>query len=1063
MIDQAITLELLKCINSSFESKSLHSFVNHYLEERTGFITSISGRKVDKFDYEQFINFITISITLKELFDIDFEYNDVQIIQHHNDSMLYLKNHFYSSRTTIGLHFTSAPGGMFHFIVHPVEKQTATVYMFGLYLLAKHSKETVTPFCEMLGEQFKNTLFNAIDEDVEFSDFLNTVIISQYPTLLEFSNIFMFDKIESLKKTVNKYTLINLKDGSFKSEALKKLTGHKIHSSTIDQKLLQAFTSFFKKMKEIKDTLASGAVEYYKYPLHQDLYPIQDEDLNEELIHFIKMSKSFNIFMKARNTVEDEETVEEFDNYIQIRKWLYQILKPFFFSYHYLFTKFSYFYNFEVTNLFYFIARLNDVDENNFIYQLQEIEKIQEEHIFTEKGDLSDYAPCFTLTQMYHLAQSNHSEQLTQLIVKILFGGSPKIFWTKRVSDYLALCVEEEKNDQTIYNELCKMHEDNNRKNVGTVKEFDRGMSRVTELQKMGLFKGIVRLDQNSKYLDFGGGKGEIAASIAKTYFLKKENVFVTDVKDWYGQDHTKTFEDIVTYRYLKVNKLPFESNSFNFVTCFQVLHHIPYHQVELVIKELARVISIGGVILFREHNCETVEDKMLIDVEHALYDFCHDKDTSKVFLQNYDEHYFSKKEFESLLQKYFTKVQIPFPEETKGVTKYYYTCWTKIENPDSAELILEPSNDYVKKMDYAFVWLLMKGDAYTPGVFTSVHSINRTRQCSKEGFNTVVMVTPDVSEEAIYSLSNVADYIVHVDYLQHATKAMRTEKQRELYSSWIDVSYTKWRALCLPFKKIIFLDADVIVLDTIDSLFNLQAPAGHFSSAFAKPCGKMENPYVNKDIVGEDDYARHGVTITKDMLAKGFNKLTTVHATSILLKPSVKDFTNYVNMLQTQFKDQFGFDTNSGADEQSIVYYYSLYPSGPQKEWTNIHQRYNFHSWKTERFLKNEMPYVIHFMSQPKVWMMKVSEYEDLVNWYVMFLDAVKTTGVKFNEIMQNVGKNKSVDKLLEVCYNLPQTYINRFSTHFQNLRSCLDLVCKIESNKIVNKSWADYSDDEL
>ena len=49
------------------------------------------------------------------------------------------------------------------------------------------------------------------------------------------------------------------------------------------------------------------------------------------------------------------------------------------------------------------------------------------------------------------------------------------------------------------------------------------------------------------------------------------------------------------------------------------------------------------------------------------------------------------------------------------------------------------------------------------------------------------------------------------------------------------------------------------------------------------------------------------------------------VRLTSILLEPSLSDYKNYINMLNTEFKDEFGFDVNSGADEQSISYYYSL------------------------------------------------------------------------------------------------------------------------------------------
>ncbi len=371
--------------------------------------------------------------------------------------------------------------------------------------------------------------------------------------------------------------------------------------------------------------------------------------------------------------------------------------------------------------------------------------------------------------------------------------------------------------------------------------------------------------------------------------------------------------------------------------------------------------------------------------------------------------------------------------------------------------LVLEPSNTSVRKFDKCYVWLLMRGDDYTPGVYTSVHSINRTRACKdsldlESNINTVVMVTNDVSENAIRELKKVCDYIVRVDYIQHPTKSLRTERQRNLYSSWNDVSYTKWQMLKLPFKKAIFLDSDIIIIDNIDHLFNLKAPAGVFSSPVAYPSGKLINYYVNSNIVGDDGYAKHGSIITKSMIKNAMlnNKIekrtTSVTATSILLEPNVEDFNKYINMLKTEFKKEFGFTGNIGADEQSITYYYSLYNKGPKLDWINIHHRYNFLSWKTENFLNNEMPYIIHFLSQPKPWKLNVNEYNDLVNWYIMFLDGVKGDTTFFKNVISNISTTeKDVDKLKEICLNMDQSYIRSLSSKFKKVNSCLDILCTL------------------
>ncbi|MER3127493.1 class I SAM-dependent methyltransferase, partial [Bacillus pumilus] len=57
-----------------------------------------------------------------------------------------------------------------------------------------------------------------------------------------------------------------------------------------------------------------------------------------------------------------------------------------------------------------------------------------------------------------------------------------------------------------------------------------------------------------------------------------------------------------LTPKYLKPNisgELPFPENSFDLITCFSALHHIP--NVRLVLSELTRVLKPGGIILIRE------------------------------------------------------------------------------------------------------------------------------------------------------------------------------------------------------------------------------------------------------------------------------------------------------------------------------------------------------------------------------------------------------------------------------------------------------------------------------
>lgn len=360
----------------------------------------------------------------------------------------------------------------------------------------------------------------------------------------------------------------------------------------------------------------------------------------------------------------------------------------------------------------------------------------------------------------------------------------------------------------------------------------------------------------------------------------------------------------------------------------------------------------------------------------------------------------------------------------------------------------LEPSHKNVVKYNQAYVWLIMKGDRYLPGIFTSLHSIKRTIPKDK---NLVVMVTPDVSEQAINVIKLLADYVARVEYLEHTTNKMRTERQEELYSSWISLSYTKWQSLRLPFDKILFLDADVIALDTIDQLFDMQTPASPFSSPFQKPLGLSNNYYLSKGELGKDGYPKNGAIMSKEAIARSlFMNGSIATATSILLEPSIYHFNKMWNMLKTQFPKGFGFSScNSGADEQLISYYYSIYALGPETNWINIHQRYNYIPWK-KGFLVDEMPLILHFFSNVKPWEQKVDEWIDVINWYVMFIDGIidHKLSIKNFPGVKIIIKGKTYDKLSDIIYQLKhadESYIRDFTKKFSTIGSCLDLIGKI------------------
>ena len=285
-----------------------------------------------------------------------------------------------------------------------------------------------------------------------------------------------------------------------------------------------------------------------------------------------------------------------------------------------------------------------------------------------------------------------------------------------------------------------------------------------------------------------------------------------------------------------------------------------------------------------------------------------------------------------------------------------------------------------------AYVWLLMKGDAYLPGVFVSVYSVKRTKPTA----DLVVMVTPDVSDAARSTLLKVATHICCVPYISVKSLPLKTQRQREMYGHWIESAYTKLNCLALPYKKIIFMDADTVHLSSTEDLFELRAPAAPYANPFVKPLGKLPDHY--KGPRGKDGYPLHKAFISSVLVTNIIDKGGVLPiSSSMVLTPSIEDYNSYINLLKTF--SVFGFTKcMNGYDEQSICYYYSKLK---KKGWYAIHQRYNYIAWKDGFLCKGDAPKVIHYMSETKPWMIAYNAYDDVITWYKMAADALEQTGI--------------------------------------------------------------------
>ena len=235
-------------------------------------------------------------------------------------------------------------------------------------------------------------------------------------------------------------------------------------------------------------------------------------------------------------------------------------------------------------------------------------------------------------------------------------------------------------------------------------------------------------------------------------------------------------------------------------------------------------------------------------------------------------------------------------------------------------------------------------------------------------------MITNDVSEQARLALSKVYDEVIEVPYIDIKTNPLYSQKQMDKYSSWITSSYTKWNALGLnKYSKVMLIEADIIFLKNNDSLFELNTPAGTFSSAF----WTRKSDYSAK---------KTGDIVDSKEILNGVKHSHALIGSMVLLKPDKSQLTKFIEWLRKH--EPYGHtECISGPDEQSISEYYA----DLGVNFTMIGKEYNAIPWKYS-WLEGVTPRVFHYFNVEKPWDMPRGKWTDIEPWWTLAALLVKS-----------------------------------------------------------------------
>lgn len=262
-----------------------------------------------------------------------------------------------------------------------------------------------------------------------------------------------------------------------------------------------------------------------------------------------------------------------------------------------------------------------------------------------------------------------HNEQLKQIVTQFLNG-----LIGQANSHVLNPNIVHPLHDYNVYQRLHQLMNTSIYPVIGYPQNENHGrsMSRVHDMLLL-LNTYHIPITQHIKFVDIGCSMGEITKEFARV--LDTSYGVGIDVLHHSQVIHKNYYDNQPAFKYIcidsKCTKLPFENASQDIVTAIMSLHHIQY--VDAYLMEIHRVLKPGGVFIIQEHNPQTPDDCIALDILHGLYSMVWAPmgyQEQPFFCNVYDANYLSKQTLQCQLSELGFEVHIP-KLNYKAIPKY--------------------------------------------------------------------------------------------------------------------------------------------------------------------------------------------------------------------------------------------------------------------------------------------------------------------------------------------------------------------------------------------------------
>lgn len=271
-------------------------------------------------------------------------------------------------------------------------------------------------------------------------------------------------------------------------------------------------------------------------------------------------------------------------------------------------------------------------------------------YLYTKKHENIQYTPIKSkkqFTTLLHTSENIYT-RLLQLISK---------HTTIKDINTIKNIIKQKHDDESIYDELHKNKINKQKSNepiIKSIKDLPHKCGRnIVQAEEIAIAIKKYIPDTITNFLDYGCGDCIKTQYIGELINLPLNKIYGADIEEWYDYKNRETGG--IKFNILEPNiKLPYKDNKFDLILAYMVLHHIP--NLDFSLTELARIIKPGKYIILVEHDARTNSDKILCDIEHALFELV--DNTNKEFFTNYFGEYRDWIEWDILMNRFgFKKI----------------------------------------------------------------------------------------------------------------------------------------------------------------------------------------------------------------------------------------------------------------------------------------------------------------------------------------------------------------------------------------------------------------------